>query len=240
MRLILSACLCVLGCLAAQGVAAGPWPRAPGGFFAAISREMRDGGDWDALYAEYGLTQRLTFVLDAGRATRGGGWRAVAALRMPVLTWGRQQVAISLGAGLERPNDLDLPADGVLSSLALAGLAPLDSTVYPAIQTGISWGMGFDTVYGAGWATVDASLRRMPDLEAEERKLDLTLGLNLRPSSAVIGQIQYADPRIVDPQIRLGLGWVEHFGPMALEAGVGKRLRHDGEADVKVGLWVEF
>ncbi len=178
-------------------------------------------------------------VLDAGRDEHGG-WRAIVALRRPVWQSGAQRVAVSFGLGLERPKDGDLPPDGVLSSLALAGLAPLDSTVYPVVQTGLAWGMGFDTARGPGWATVEASYRQVLDIDREERKLDATLGLNLRETRAVYGQIQYSDPRVVTPQIRLGLGWVEHFGPVAIEAGVGKHLRQDREVDAKIGLWIRF
>ncbi|RWR31994.1 hypothetical protein D2T31_03285 [Sinirhodobacter populi] len=225
--------------LATQTATAGPWPRTPGDLFLTFGREIRDSGAWESVYAEYGISERMTFVLDAGQS-KEGGWLGYAALRMPVWDSGAQRVAMSFGFGLEHSKYDALTPEMALAPLAAKGLISADGATYAMLQTAIGWGMGFDTALGGGWSTVDATLRRAVSDEREQRKLDAAVGLNLRETRAVFGQVQYSDPRVIDPQIRIGAGWVEKFGQISVEAGVGKHLRHDKDTDLKLGLWLEF
>lgn len=228
--------LSLLFCLFAGAAMAGPWARTPGGVFAAISREIRAGEDWDAVYAEYGWSERMTFVIDAGRS-QSGGWIAILATRIPLWTIGRHHFAISVGGGKEHVVYPGLTDEIDPNALLAYGMTPGD---YIILQYGASWGMGFDSRFGPGWATLDGTLRQSTIGNREERKFDATLGLNLSETRSVFTQAQYSWTKYQEAQLRLGLGWAEHFGPVAIEAGFGKRLLHHGEADAKIGLWLTF
>ena len=236
MRGVILLLLALLGGLTAERAAAGPWARTPGEVFATISREIRKGTHWDALYAEYGWGERMTLVLDAGRSA-SGGWIAISALRVPLWTLGAHRFAASIGAGIEHVVYPDMPLDTDPQALIDLGLAPAD---YMMLQAGLSWGMSFDSRWGPGWAAVDGTLRQAVSANREERKLDATVGVNLSERRAVFGQMQYSDNRFDSAQIRLGVGWVEPFGPRAVEAGLGQRILNEGEADAKIGLWLTF
>ncbi|MFT3689287.1 hypothetical protein [Paenirhodobacter sp.] len=228
--------LALLFCLLAGTATAGPWPRAPGGVFASLSREIRSGDDWDALYVEYGWNERMTFVLDAGRS-QNGGWIAILSTRIPLWTLGRHHFAVSVGGGKEHVVYPGLSDDIDPNALLHYGMTPGD---YMLMQYGASWGMGFDSRFGSGWATLDGTLRKSSIGNREERKLDATLGVNLSDSNTLFSQAQYSWTKYSEGQLRLGLGWVRHFGPLAIEAGIGKRLRLDRETDAKIGLWLTF
>lgn len=224
MRLIF-VCLSFLG-LFAVPVLAGPWPRAEGKGFVSASRELRDGQDWSAIYAEYGISNRVTFVFDAGAAEAGGEKLAIASLRLPVWASGAQRIAVSFGSGLGQPSDDDTTRHAGMS--------------YPVVQALMTWGTEITTPKLNGWSTLDATFRETPGADEAERKLDATLGVHLGASGALVSQAQFSDRKAASEQLRLGVGWVEHIGQMAVEAGVGKRLRQNRETDLKIGVWFDF
>uniref|UniRef100_UPI0035B1051E hypothetical protein n=1 Tax=Paenirhodobacter enshiensis TaxID=1105367 RepID=UPI0035B1051E len=217
MRAVLVLCLVASGPVPA---AAGPWLRTPGTGFVSLSREVRpDGTDWSALYAEYGVSERLTAVLDAGSSEAGGGGMAIGSVRVPLWQGGAGRVALGFGLG-EGWRDGGAPS-------------------YTVVQGVLSWGRSFERAGRSGWTTLDATVRDTPGAAASERKLDATLGAWMRPGNALIGQAQFSDWNGGE-QLRLGFGWVTRLGPVSVETGVGQRLRQGRETDLKIGLWVEF
>lgn len=235
---VLLSVLSVLGIGCAVTASAGPWPRPVGEAFLAAGHELRADGGWDGIYAEYGWGPRLTLVLDLGRSASDASWTAMAALRVPVWSSGESRVAVSLGSGLSHPKRASEPSpeEAALLPRWLISARAADQVA----QVGLHWGMGFTSDLGAGWASVDAVWRIAPGGSTGERKLDATLGLNLTPSRAILSQIQYSAPQEGDPQIRLGLGWLETFGRVTVEIGLGQRFLGEGGRDLKLGLWTRF
>ena len=103
----------VLFALAATEAAAGAWPRPKGETFVSIATRQSTGArtligavqdlhNYTSIYAEYGLTERLTVGLDAGHGS-GPDEAVDAALvfaRLPVWSPGEHKVAADLGFGL--------------------------------------------------------------------------------------------------------------------------------------------
>lgn len=212
LRLFLVTSFCLFG----NVVFAGPWMRPVGETFVSFSSEIHDGTDWNGLYAEYGISDRATFVLDAGVAEEGRERIAIASLRTPLWDRGAQRLAVTFGAG--------------------AGETKGDLMAHPVVQVALNWGMGFET----GWATVDVTARETPYYNGATRKMDATVGYNLWASYSIIGQAQYDGPRDKDEQWRVSLGWAQHFGPVTVAVDVGQRLRQNRETDVKVAFWLKF
>lgn len=203
-------------CLSGHAAVAGPWMRPVGEGFVSVSREMREGTDWTALYAEYGISDHATFVLDAGHAEVGREQIAVASLRVPIWQGGAQRFAFTFGAGMGKKEG--------------------DLFAHSVAQAALNWGIGFSK----GWATVDLTARETPRYDDATRKMDATLGYNVWSSSSVIAQAQYDHPRDKAEQLRVSLGWAQHFGPVTVALDLGQRLRQNRESDVKLALWLTF
>ncbi len=226
MRLAL-ALLAGLACLAAAPAVAGPWARGEGETFLSLSWEgtadaaaalrAPDALDLDHLvtiYAERGLTPRLTFGLDAAGAP-GGTYSGYAFLRRTLSAPDAvQQWAVMGGLGLRD--------DG--------GLAVL----------GASWGRGLETRWGGGWTNVDAQARLLPE-GGVATKVDGTLGLKPWDGTSFIGQLQLSDYPDADPAARLSTSWVREVRDgISLEMGVLQDLTGPHETGLKIGTWLAF
>ncbi len=217
--------LVIWGVLCSAGaVRAGPWPREAGAVFlsfsgtATVDRDtLADPPRYDgALYGEIGLGHRFTLGLDLhADGTTGTG--LVFLRRTLTRADARHQVALSFGGGLRH-------RDGTAELLWMAGG---------------SWGMGFDTRWGAGWATVEGQVRGIDT--GTGVKLDATLGL--RPSEAWLGylQLQHASAPDSDETLDLELSIVRRLNDrLSLQAGAVYGLRNSRKAGIRLGLWTEF
>ncbi|MBP0481632.1 hypothetical protein [Sagittula salina] len=110
MRVLLALLSCLTLALPAQAEA-GAWPRDKGaGFLAVATRltwpqditlwtSLSPTEDYQTLYIEYGLTDRLTLGLDVGRSVSGAG-KTVAFLQMPLRDRDRgPKIAAQMGLG---------------------------------------------------------------------------------------------------------------------------------------------
>lgn len=145
-------------CLQATPLVAGAWPREAGTGFASLSFwPAQDGaGNYTALFAEWGLSPRLTLGLDAGRSV-SGQTKAVVFIRTPVMAWADNRIAAGIGWG------------------QIAGQR--------VIRPGLSLGRNLNSAYGAGWFAVDTVLEL--DLETRDMdvKADITLGFTPSPAA---------------------------------------------------------
>lgn len=238
----------ILCCLAAlmllsPAAAAGPWARALGGFFAALTVEQdRDDNRHTSLYTEYGLGARDTLGLELGDTT---GERTV------LLWWQR-----ALGAD-DGPNRWAV-------SLGL-GAVRREGRHHPLGQIGTGWGRGFDSVPvlraipGGGWLAVEtrsklaAITEEFPDepnviwedptyLTPEAtHKLDLTMGWHARENLMLINQFRFEERDDTGFSSKLAISAVGAlWGPAKLELGVIEPLSGQGETAVKLGTWFEF
>ncbi|TMV65391.1 hypothetical protein FGG78_33785 [Thioclava sp. BHET1] len=213
---------------------AGPWARAPGSGFLALSREQGAHPDsWSALYAEFGLSSRVTLGLDVGRSDADDGTALVTLQRSLGARDSKEQFALSLGLGRIR---------------SAAGTAALG-------QIGLSWGRGL-TAPQRGWLSLDmryriaahdlstplfdtgTTIHRQPRAAL---KADLTLGLKPSPGFWPIGQIQLTRAQGGATTSRLSLGLVTPVRPgLRLEGALLTPISGGGEPLVKIGTWLEF
>lgn len=202
---------------------AGPWPQPDGQAFVSGTVEHAGGDDWVVTgYAEYGLTPNITLGFDS--STTAFVAEGYVFLRYPVLQGdGPNRFAVLGGVG----------ASGNL----VRGPTPL-------WVIGASWGRGMTYPFGAGWASVDASMRfRGKDSFASERlsKLDATLGWQRSNRDLAILQLQTSQERGQDALIKFAPSYVWHFADwFQVETGVTVPLAGDDVAKIKIGVWSQF
>ncbi|WP_424934081.1 hypothetical protein [Amaricoccus macauensis] len=231
---LVSQILALLFCLSAGEARAGAWPREEGQVFIAVSQTMSTGArtvleavqdvrSYSSLYAEYGLTPEITAGLDAGFA-RGDQDEASAwnlFLRRPVRAWENgHRVAASLGIG-----QLTEPEYGRQWR----------------IKPGMSWGKGFESRWGNGWAGVEASAAYRFASKDFGYKADFTVGL--KPSENWMGIMQVQTGRYGDddPIIRLAPSVVRKFGErIHIQLGFIGSVAGDDSMGVKFGTWFTF
>lgn len=205
---------------------AGPWPRGDGKTFLSFGYEITADTGTPGLplsesftaYGEYGVGRRLTFVLDANRDDTPQSRATIARFRYSLSAPdSTHQFAVAAGIGSETR------AQGTESLSVL----------------GASWGRGFGSRWGGGWATVDLQYRSGGDFSLG--KLDGTLGLRPNDRSIVFGQIQISDPDTGETTARLSLNYVRDVSKtVKAELGLLYGLANDNAAGVRSGLWFDF
>jgi hypothetical protein len=220
--------------LAAPQAAAGAWPREQGETFLSFAytlttgartllAAMQDIRSYGSIYAEHGLTPRLTVGLDAGYglgedATVGA---ALAFARLPVWTLdGGHRVAAELGLGL-----LDDDTDGR----------------QVRIRPGLAWGRGFESRRGGGWLGLDAWAElRLPSGDVA-LKADATAGLKPNDDWMLIMQVQAGRYPDDGPLVRLAPSAVRRLGPTThVQLGLIGSVVGDDAMGVKLAAWFSF
>ena len=216
MRVLAGLFVLVLAGLASPPLRAGAWPRAEGAWFVSGGVEIdAEGQGWASAYVEYGITPRLSFVLDAGRPVgHEGGSQALAVLRYDLRPGAAVKLAASLGGGL---------ADGGW-----------------ALRPGLALGRGIETRWGAGWADLDLRALWWPQRGETAWKADLTLGLNRPRGGAWLVQVQATDWPGAEFGLRLVPEMVQRVGPLRLELGMILPVSGGGARQIKLGTWLEF
>lgn len=194
---------------------AGAWPRGKGNVFIAGSTYVVPGGTYTGMYAEWGVTDRLTFGVDLGRGVSGQD-KAVAFLRLPLLhSRNGHRVAWELGAGVIA-----------------------DNTV---IRPGISWGKGIDWAGRSGWAALDIVAEMRTQTLAMDTKADLTLGLTINDTRKIMLQLQAGAQHGDEPFLRLvpSLAFALSDRTM-IEIGISQSLLGQRETGLKAAVWFTF
>lgn len=232
MRAVLAGLFLAFG--AAAQASAGAWPRDAGTAFLSFSQSvstgmqtllapMQDLRFQSSLFAEYGLTPKLTIGLDASHA-RGEEDTLSAALvfaRRPV--WrsaGGQVAAAEIGFGVQ--------------DAATGGLET-------RIRPGLSWGRGFEKFWGGGWIGVESSAElRLPSQQVAV-KVDGTLGFKPNDRTMLILQVQTGRYPGSDPIVRLAPSVVRRIGEkIHLQLGLNAGLAGDEAVGLKLATWVSF
>ncbi len=193
----------------------GAWLREPGTALLTFSRTAdQQGNTHDSLFAEFGLTPRLTLGLDAGMA-RNGDWTAVGFLRRPLGRTDRPtHLAWEMGLGRDRTQTI--------------------------IRSGLSVGRGFNSRWGSGWAAIDTVADFGISTFRTDYKADLTLGWH-RDRAMLIMQMQAGDPAFGTPYAKFAPSYVRPLGKrMKLELGLSLGLVNDDTRGAKLGIWLEF
>jgi hypothetical protein len=200
---------------------AGPWPRAEGETFlsTAIEAPLAQGDGLFTLYAEHGLTDRLTLGLDMG-ATRHEMQKTVVFARLPFgEAPGGMRLAVELGLGLIRDQ--------------------------PVLRPGFSFGRGFSLSGRPGWITLDtrAVIHQNP-LTARyhaDWESDLTFGIETWRKTRAILQLQSGIPARGDEYLKIAPSWVIPAAPgRHLEIGVTAGLLGSSAIAAKLALWHSF
>lgn len=154
---------------APQGVSAGPWPReAQRWFLSATTGLDRGGAGWlrfSDLYAEYGLTERVTMVAQMRRAANG--WRGDLIAR-----WHPPLSGFALPVGL-----------GVGARLNPAGADRLHFLLFGHL------GRGVDTRRGNLWTRLDLQVQTRPSQPARPVDLSLSAQVGFRSNHGVLGML---------------------------------------------------
>lgn len=211
-----------LGAAVGTGAAtAGAWPRDRGQSFVSLSHQSTfagpDFGDFASLYYEYGLRNALTFGLDVGRNSAEGQLTAIAFLRYPLISGGRDVLAAEIGLGW--------------TDRAGGGVATL--------RPGISWGRSYSAGWGAGWMGIESTYAIYED-GGGLAKIDGTFGINHPSGAMTILQLQYAAPSDGGATIALAPSHVFRLtGSTFVELGVSYEFRQS-VSGVKIGIWQNF
>jgi hypothetical protein len=201
----------------AQG---GAWPRARGEGFLAASATV-EGPDAFGLYrqsyslfAEYGVTGRLTFGVDLG-GDAGRMSKVIGFLRWPLGRPSREtKFALGLGAG------------------QVGGET--------ALRPEVSVGRGISIGRRHGWLNADTRAILFEG-GATAFETDLTAGLSLGARVKAMVQLQAGAPARGRDYLRLAPSLVYEARPGThLEFGVTEPLSGGGERGVTLGLWRRF
>jgi len=216
-RLILILALLPWLAAAAQG---GAWPRARGEGFLSASATVEGPDEAGflresfSLYAEYGVTARLTAGVDLN-GDRLRMSKAIAFLRWPLGRAPREaKLALEIGAGqVEGEN---------------------------ALRPSLSIGRGISIGERQGWLNADTRAILFTD-GTTAYETDLTAGLSLGARVKAMVQIQAGVPAQGRNYLRLVPSVVYETRPgRHVELGVTEPLSGGGERGVKLGLWAEF
>ena len=221
-RLLFLFTLCFLLC--APALSAGPWLRAPGTAFSAVTTEIAPpkptafASDlpvdfYSSVYAEYGLTHRITIGLDGGTDGFGNG-QALAFIRLPLFESDYGRAAADLGVG---------------ARWSLTEITPI-------LRPGLSWGRELNLLGRSGWTSLDATLAIPTQGARLIPKLDAMIGLDVgKRMKLMLGLTLERPAPTLSPAIAYRLGKAFH-----VTAGLELRRDKTHPHAVSIGCWQEF
>ncbi|ETX13119.1 hypothetical protein OCH239_13140 [Roseivivax halodurans JCM 10272] len=221
MRII--ALLAALLALFGTDARAAAWPQERGAWFASLTTQLSwpqdittwvstaPTGRFDALYLEYGATEKLTLGLDLGRSVSGGS-KTVAFLQYPTL-----------------------PDASELKAAVQLGIGQIDGR--QVVRPGLLLGRGRE----GGWIAADLLIEQPVTGDPFDVKLDLTWGLNLAKDRKLILQVQTGRAAGDMGFVRLAPSLVVPLrGSLSTEIGGTWGLAGDGSMGLKLGIWARF
>lgn len=225
---ILIACLLTVALvLTAAPAHAGAWPREKGTFFVSGNATFSWPKDIDTLvnnapvseyfglFAEYGLTRRLTLGVDLGKSSFGS-YKTLVFLRAPL-------------------RNRDSGAK-IAVELALGQIAS-----HPVVRPGLSVGYGFELGRTTGWLSAEGMAEHAWDVGSTDYKLDLTFGLTFPSGRKVVLQAQSGMPDSANPYVKFAPSVILPVGKTThAEFGVILGIDGDGTFGLKAGFWQTF
>lgn len=206
-------CLCAM--LWSTQAAAGAWPRGKDRVFVSLLTYATQFDSYTGIYGEWGVSDRLTFGVDIGRAVSGRD-KAVAFLRWPIgLPPGQARLAFEIGAG---------QIDG-----------------QAVIRPGLSWGRGIRLGERTGWVAIDTLAEIGFDTGTVDAKTDMTIGLRLSDRMTAMLQLQAGLQEGDAPVLRIVPSAGFDIGTNAkVEFGLTQSLRGEFETGIKLAMWWSF
>lgn len=219
--------------LSAQAAHPGAWPRGEGNAFISVSSLFSTGTSslvtpqedlrfFGSVFAEYGLSPDWTLGLDASFGS-GFDEEEVAGL-----VFARRTLARLEGGHV------------IAAELGLGWLEESDAGGTARLRPGLSWGRGFESVWGGGWMAIDTSVEWRVNDDDLVYKADVTLGIRPAEGWLVFGQLQSAyfpGTEIVKfaPNVAYEVWPGSH-----LQLGLSIGLAGDEAVGVKLAQWFEF
>lgn len=236
---VLLVSLCIL--LAFPAVAGGAWPRGKGHAFAAltwstfgdvagyleqVSQPVIEGPrteltDEFGLFAEIGVTDRLTFGVDRHNRPDTGIGASIWFLHYGLadLPW-NSRYAVEVGFG------------------PVQDWRGLDDSM---VRAGLAWGRGFESPWGGGWIELDGKAGWQVEAEEGHWKLDATLGLKPGERNLVYLQMQSGAIEHSPAYLRAVPTYVRRLGHgISVETALLLGVQNDDAQGVKIGTWFEF
>ncbi len=227
----------ILVLASAPAAQAGAWLREKGKTFAATSLQTtKDNGNEISIYAEYGLSDRVTLGLDSTYDTdllnyvQGSGpvvdtleelpqGSGILFLRFPIgPTDQTNKWAFHVGAGARY----------------------IDGEFLKAAELGLSWGRGIQLGERYGWLNIDSSYNVAESPGEPRVKLDGTVGLGITEKTKVMLQMFntfVSDERYI--KVAPSLLYAPGKGAVTFQLG-SEYLVNGGDASFKVGIWYSF
>ena len=213
----------------------GAWPREKGGVFLSWSSTVSVLSDTgyevdNSLYAEYGLTSRMTVGFDGYLGATGNVSEGFVFLLLPVgKTDQRARMALTFAMGQKSiPNPW-----GTTTKQSLA-------------KIGLSWGRGLDH----GWLAIDAyatavvhTSLQVPGQSGPEFSADFTWGQKPSDRLMLIWQLQAGKPSNGLAYVKFAPSLVWSIGATKstqIELGLIKGLTGDESQSLKLGFWKSF
>ena len=234
LRLVLALAAAFILVLASAPARAGAWPRERGEVFLSFGQQASTGAttllgavtdirSWSSVYAEYGLTERLTVGLDAGLG-QGRDERVAAALvfaRLPVWSPGAHRVALDLGLGT---------------------LAVTDEARQTRLRLGLAWGRGLaDGRWGGGWLGMESSAELREPAGEVALKADFTAGWKPSERWMLIGQVQTGYYPDAGGVVRLAPSVVRKVSARShLQLGATAEIVGERALGVSGAVWFSF
>jgi hypothetical protein len=213
---------------------AGAWPRGAGETFLSLGQGFSSGSpallapdqsfrSYTSVYAEYGLTDRLTIGLDAGYGwgPEADLWTGLVFARWPLgETAAGDRFAVDLGLG--QRVDSGEGAD-------------------TRTRLGLAWGRGFESGWGQGWMGVEGSTERLIPANDQLYKADFTIGLKPDDDWMMILQVQGGIYPEADPLVRLAPSVVRRITErMRAQVGLDATVVGAWSYGVKFSTWLSF
>ncbi len=219
--------LAILLILTACPALAGAWPRDKGGWFVSLRADTDAGrtgrGTSGSLYGEYGLTDRITVV---GQLSNDDA------------PWTVSRAGLGLNYAL---SPLDARHRFALSFGVSAPPDTLGVMTDTRIESGLHWGMGFESPLGGGWATVTARVLQ-PVMADGDLATDLFGLVGLRPRDGWMTMLstgRFEDEAGVTWKVTPSLGY-QLRDTLWIVPGVTREVGGAGVTTLNLSLWLSF
>ncbi len=223
MRFIFTASLILIH-LAAPTAQAGAWLRERGTGFVSLSFGATQFSETtNALYIEYGLTDKSTVGIDISAFTNSqnvrNGFGNLFLRRNLGRLDGPNRLAYEVGVGGLWGNEMQLPT----------------------VKTTVSWGRGFNVADRSGWINLDGAYIYEPTEGTHITKFDGTLGMNFTPVTTGLIEVTVSERSddtygAVEPSLLIK----PKNSAFSFKVGAQIPIEEQDKTALKLGIWHNF
>lgn len=223
MRVLFTVILLIWQCMASTAYA-GAWLREKGTGFTSLSFGATQFSETtNALYIEYGLSDKTTIGLNISSFTNALNVRN---------GFGNLFMRRAIGP-TDRPNKWAY-------EIGVGGLWGNEKHL-PTFKTAISWGRGFQIKERSGWVNVDAAFVYEPTLGQNIAKLDAALGMNFGGITTGLLEVTISSQNsetygALEPSVLLR----PKDSSFSVKLGAQIPFDEQEKAALKLGIWRKF